>query len=569
MNSLPAFEATTLRPDYYLTNFVTALDWLTMRYAELFSDVEASFITTFKSLPRSSQALLVRLLMRRGDCFRAGAIRYDEIGSIPCAADPLIELRWLDASPRVSAPELFRLLKLDELRRVFPELRASTKKELHARVTARQPEARTLEAWTGDVFDSAYRVLVARLCTQLRVLFFGSFHQQWSAFVVADLGIYQYEHVDLAHDSRVFQCRDDIENFYQLNECHELFEADSPITDVLAAIPSEELANRWLESLRSKLLFDVARRCEREKNVDLALDLYRRSSHVEAKVRALRIRERRGEDALAYDELRAASPIGNARAQQLLDRVRVRVERRLKGVRLTRTKRVRQEAELELQYSAERCKVEERVRRHVHTALAPAFYVENSLFTSLVGLLCWDAIFAPIPGAFFHHFHVGPIDLESPDFRALREEQFDTAIRRLHDGSYAEFIRQMYALKRGIASPFVRWGAIDSALLEVALRCIPAEHLKVCCDWILEDVRENTAGFPDLMQFYPHERRYRMIEVKGPGDRLQDNQKRWFDRCAEHHLPIEVIHVRWVGEVVPMRKRRRPVQLDAFEGAAT
>lgn len=36
-----------------------------------------------------------------------------------------------------------------------------------------------------------------------------------------------------------------------------------------------------------------------------------------------------------------------------------------------------------------------------------------------------------------------------------------------------------------------------------------------------------------------------MIEVKGPGDRLQDNQRRWlafFHRCE---MPVAVCYVRW------------------------
>ncbi len=48
-----------------------------------------------------------------------------------------------------------------------------------------------------------------------------------------------------------------------------------------------------------------------------------------------------------------------------------------------------------------------------------------------------------------------------------------------------------------------------------------------------------------LIQFWPDEGRYRMIEVKGPGDRLQDNQLRWLEFCREHGLPVDVCHVRW------------------------
>lgn len=39
-----------------------------------------------------------------------------------------------------------------------------------------------------------------------------------------------------------------------------------------------------------------------------------------------------------------------------------------------------------------------------------------------------------------------------------------------------------------------------------------------------------------------------MIEVKGPGDRLQDNQLRWLDFCAEHGMPVEVCYVQWAAD---------------------
>jgi hypothetical protein len=60
---------------------------------------------------------------------------------------------------------------------------------------------------------------------------------------------------------------------------------------------------------------------------------------------------------------------------------------------------------------------------------------------------------------------------------------------------------------------------------------------------MLRDMCGNCAGFPDLIQFWPDEQRYRMIEVKGPGDRLQDNQIRFLDFCAAHGLPAAVCFV--------------------------
>jgi hypothetical protein len=75
------------------------------------------------------------------------------------------------------------------------------------------------------------------------------------------------------------------------------------------------------------------------------------------------------------------------------------------------------------------------------------------------------------------------------------------------------------------------------------LHCIPAAHLSSIFKRMLSDLERNSSGFPDLVQFYPNERRYRFIEVKGPGDRLQDHQRRWMKHFAEHEIPAAVCHV--------------------------
>ena len=52
-------------------------------------------------------------------------------------------------------------------------------------------------------------------------------------------------------------------------------------------------------------------------------------------------------------------------------------------------------------------------------------------------------------------------------------------------------------------------------------------------------------GLPDLVRFWPDERRYELVEVKAPGDQLQDNQIRWLAYCRQHGLPVRVCHVQW------------------------
>jgi hypothetical protein len=49
---------------------------------------------------------------------------------------------------------------------------------------------------------------------------------------------------------------------------------------------------------------------------------------------------------------------------------------------------------------------------------------------------------------------------------------------------------------------------------------------------------------PDLIHF-PDAGGYQWVEVKGPGDRLQQNQQRWLAFFAEHTIPHQVIYVQW------------------------
>ena len=87
-----------LRPHryYYLHNFQRALAWVSDRYADLLDEDDCRFLTDFAALPQASQALMVRMLMRRGPWFRASRLVYEEIPAVEKAARPLEALGWLD-----------------------------------------------------------------------------------------------------------------------------------------------------------------------------------------------------------------------------------------------------------------------------------------------------------------------------------------------------------------------------------------------------------------------------------------------------------------------------------------
>lgn len=533
---------------YYLDHFHTALLWLNERYGDLLSPAESEFIAEFLRLPRASQALLVRLIMRRGQLFRATKIRYSEVGPIDAAFGALIALNWVDPHPLLSIDDLVKLITRAEIAEAFADLPAGlTKSEAHALLRETHTEARSLEEWRGNVNERVYRVAVAPLCTQLRILFFGNFRQEWSEFVLADLGIFKYEAVPFSKDSRAFSTRRDIEDFYALHECRRRLYEEQPLQEVLAQVPKVSLQHEWLESRRSKLLFQIARLHERSGDRASALTLYMDCRYPGARLRAIRSLEVAGRhrEALELATQAQERPESSAEAQKL-ERIGKRLERKVGVPATSRRVAARPERiDLIVPPPAGGESVELVAREHLAESDAPVYYVENSLINSLFGLLCWEAIFAPVSGAFFHPFQFGPMDLFSPTFRSRRAGVFEACLGSLEANTYAARIRRTFNSKNGTQSPFVAWGLLSDELLEHALTCIPAADLRGYFERLLDNLSENRSGLPDLVQFWPAVRRYRMIEVKGPGDRLQDNQLRWMEFCLHHHISVAVCHVRW------------------------
>jgi hypothetical protein len=538
------------RPFYYLENFQTALTWLRQRYEDLLTDEERAFFAAFEALPRASRALLVRMIMRKGGLFRTGKLEYGEIGCPRAAAAPLIALGWLDDQPLLGIAEVFALMRKAEIAAAFrltARARAASKEELMATLAATFVERRTFEAWCPESGEVAFRVRVLDLCERLRLMFFGNFDQTWSQFVLADLGIFNYEKVVVPASARAFQRREHIDDFHAIYRCREQFAREAPGAEILAAVPPPIADNAWLESRRAKLLFRVGQRYEKEGDLDAALSVYRDCTYPGARVRAVRVLERqdRWEDAAMLAAAAEEAPEDETE-RQLLARIVPRLRRRL-GVAQAAHRRPSGWVTFELNVPAagEDVPVEIATGAFLTEPDAPVHYVENALINSLFGLLCWEVVFLPLPGAFFHEFHAAPADLYTPEFHRRREREFGACFAQLATGAYRDTIRRNFVRKIGIQSAFVSWGWLTEELLDVALECLPPKHLEHCFHRILRDVKTNRAGLPDLIQFWPRERRYRMIEVKGPGDRLQDNQIRWLDYCASHGMPVSVCHVRW------------------------
>ncbi|MBE0486080.1 VRR-NUC domain-containing protein [Marinobacter sp.] len=548
-------------PLYYLSNMDTIVSWVADHHADLLSEWEQARLEAFTNLATGPRALLSRMVMRTGELFRADKLRYPELPVPEAEAlKLLVQEGWLDNSPELSLDDLFRLFTLAELRPVFGgwlhqqgHPKTLGKAQMREFLAEAFSEPRPLRHWLAEaVGEQAPEVVQLQdmaLFDRTRLMFFGNLRQSWTDFVLVELGVQQFEPVPFTPESRAFQHRSEVDCYLQMHQCRERLDDGEPPAEVWSDVPGP-VDNPWLTSRRDRLLLELGRQAERQGEQELALQVWAASGHREARLKQLRLLERmkRFDEAWSIACQWQTSELSDAEAQglsRLLKRLAAKVgadtpepgdNPPLQEFTLTLPK-------------PEAGSVERAALMHLGTDAAPVFYVENTLINALFGLLCWPVIFKPLPGAFFHPFHVGPADLTRADFVARRKRAFEQRFSLLATGDYPREILDSFRNKQGIANPFVFWPVLDEELLELALHCIPPRHLEALFRRLLNNIKEHRSGFPDLIRLVPDaeqpEQRYEMIEVKGPGDRLQDHQVRWLQFFAREGIPASVCYVRW------------------------
>lgn len=539
---------------YYLHNFQSALQWIHDRYQDILQPEETAFINGFSELPAMSQALFVRLIMRKGPWFRYSKLVYDEIPDVLAAAQPLLALGWLREDEPLSLEELFGLYAKPELVTVFaPQgARASMRKsEILALMSAADTAPQYHNEWITDSTERAWKIDIGPLCTRLRLMFFGNLYQTWSEFVLADLGIFNYEAVAFDASCRAFQQGHDVDTYLEINAWRELVNDTPCLEEYLELLKAPVCGNHWLEGRRQKLLYCLGQAYEKQGDLNFAQQVYAASTYPGARHRNIRVLEKLGDCTQALELAQRAienpeSPDEKQKLARMLPRLL-----RCQGIPAQRRKALSPSIaglslHLELLNPEPLLSVELALRHHWHSEHSPVFYVENSLFNALFGLLFWDALFAPLQGAFFHPFQAGPADFGSADFMQRRHALFEKGLNALVDGSYQHMIQSRFIEKQGLLNLFVFWSHLTQDLLDLALICIPPQHLRLVFSRMLCDLKQHRTGFPDLIRFWPEQQSYEMVEAKAPGDKLQDNQILWLEYFVAHNIPVKVCHVTWL-----------------------
>ncbi|KAI0699994.1 VRR-NUC domain-containing protein [Cytidiella melzeri] len=208
----------------------------------------------------------------------------------------------------------------------------------------------------------------------------------------------------------------------------------------------------------------------------------------------------------------------------------------------------------------EEVNVETYALQHYETSGYKGFHCEGRIVTTIFGLLFWDIIFAPIPGAFETMYQVAPLDIAEETFYTSRQELFQARLAEIKEGKAVELLTASYD-KHGPEKRVcvgVRWDLFERQDLLEIVEYLDSAGLAAICQVLAEDYGNRTSGVPDLIIWNNELSTCKFVEVKGPGDSLQENQKTWIAVLLQAGIPVEVCHVREDGKEEPKRKKKAP-----------
>ncbi|ART83175.1 VRR-NUC domain-containing protein [Oceanisphaera profunda] len=552
--NMPLVTATSLAdPLYYLRNAQQVIELCLSQYSDLLTPGETQQLQQLLQLDTPAQALLVRLVMRKGTLFRTDKLSYTEVPDLSAALRLLSALGLVSLEPELLLSELCHLAKREEC---VALARLTTSETLFAASSrkgdlvsalleqATTDDLKTLAAWWPDAPFTVIQLSCASLFDRLRLMFFGNLRQDWSEFVLTELGLQQFEAMPLNSDSKPFQARAEVDLYLALQQLQSRVFNGEPIANIRPLLPAP-VACEWIEYRRHKVLYQFGREAERQQDLSLALDLYQQSKHREAQVRTLRLLEKQLSPAEVFTyTTQALINITQPEARVTIERIRQRSAKKA-GIIYTPPISLNVPSDSEILERPTQGRVEAAVIAHLTSDTRQVFHVENRLFNGLFALLFWPALFAPIRGAFFNPFQAGPADLYRPDFIDSRAQWLNEGFAQLKSGEYKEVIKARYQQKYGISCAFMHWPSLSYELIEMALTVIPTAHLTAVFNYLLLDLRHHRKGMPDLLELDLANQSYRLIEVKGPGDRLQDHQRLWIQTMLAQGLPVSVMQVSW------------------------
>ncbi len=569
MNEPPPIPA-----DYYWRHFRTVVDTAVGTQRHLFSTGELAAIEGLLTLPRSCQMLYVRLLNRRGELFRASRLDYPEIGGLEAPLGRLSEAGYVDLDPDdvFEDGSAMALLTVPELRALADGLdldRRGRRADVLEQLGEAPPDQLRDQVAGADRFVRQRQYAPFLLA---QVVFFGNRHQDHTAFVLVDLEVSAYEDYPISLDAPLFEDRDALARYLDAaNRWDEGWLAwEEGDGEQLAALGQQALGDlarrpllaphrRRVDPARydERLAFSWARQLERDGDLDGAIRIYRALlDDPRSMTRASEVADRAGLALRRSDraeELSAlTAPLLESARTNDIARFRIRRRLHLAGRGEDPRRELIHPPVVEMTFphagyagpkalylvGDEALPVEEAA---LHELGGDGLWCENSLVSTLFGLLLWDAVFAPLPGMFQTPFQDAPLDLRGETFYAQRQQLIDDRLSELERADLAAEVAAAHAAHHPRRCRGVAWDAYDVDTLTRAAAAL-GPHLPPILLRIARHPRRHRKGMPDLFVFT--EQGPAMVEVKGPGDQVSIEQALWHDFLLREGVDVRLAKVK-------------------------
>ncbi|XP_019608774.2 fanconi-associated nuclease 1 [Rhinolophus sinicus] len=177
---------------------------------------------------------------------------------------------------------------------------------------------------------------------------------------------------------------------------------------------------------------------------------------------------------------------------------------------------------------------------------------EGSTFSTLYGLLLWDVIFMDgIPDVFRNAYQALPLDLCTDSFFASRAPAIEARLQLIQHApaeSLRAWVAATWQAQEGRAASIVSWERFTSLQqAQDLVSCLGGRVLSGVCRRLAMDFRHCRGGLPDLVVWNSVNHHFKLVEVKGPNDRLSHKQMIWLHELQKLGAAVEVCHVAAVG----------------------
>ncbi|NXS75630.1 FAN1 nuclease, partial [Pandion haliaetus] len=199
------------------------------------------------------------------------------------------------------------------------------------------------------------------------------------------------------------------------------------------------------------------------------------------------------------------------------------------------------------------CSVEELALTHYRqNGFDQGIHGEGSTFITLYGILMWDIIFMDdIPDVFRNSYQTFPLDLYTDSFYENRRDVIEARLQQLQTASsetLASLIADIWTTQEGKAAALVNWGRFVSLQqVQSLVSCLGGMFLSGVFRRLSKDLRHCRGGLPDLVVWRTRTNHFKLVEVKGPNDRLSHKQLIWLSELKKLGATVEVCHVQAIG----------------------